>query len=80
MAHDVVSGRGKWGEALDPKDGPLPTDEAHATAATVGMFKGAKYDPVGNYRSQRTCRMLSVEQPFCAACRQVINSVLTAEL
>ena len=80
VAHDTISVRSKWGAALDPKAGPLPSDPATATAATVGMFQGAKYDPVQNYRSQLQCRMREVDQPFCAACRQVISSVLEAEL
>jgi hypothetical protein len=80
VAHDAVSVRSKWGDALDPENGPLPTDSATATAATVGMFKGAKYDPVNNYRSQLSCRMREVDKPFCAACRQVIASVLESEL
>lgn len=80
VAHDTVSVRSKWGEALDPEDGVLPTDPATATADTIGMFRGAKYDPDHNYRSQLRCRMRDVDQPFCAACRQVISSVLAAEL
>lgn len=80
VAHDVISVRSKWGGVLDPMDGDLPTDPATATAATVGMFRGAKYDPEHNYRSQLRCRMRDVDQPFCAACRQVISSVLSCEL
>jgi hypothetical protein len=80
VAHDAVSVRSKWGEALHPKDGDLPSDLATATAATVGMFKGAKYNTETNYRSQLHCRMRNVDQPFCAACRQVIRSVLACEL
>jgi hypothetical protein len=80
VAHDVISVRSKWGEVLDPRDGDLPTEPAAATTATVGMFKGAKYDPDNNYRSQLQCRMRDVDKPFCAACRQVISSVLACEL
>ena len=80
VAHDPTSVRNKWGDLLDPPEGTLPSDLATATAATVGMFQGAKYDPVQNYRSQLQCRMREVDQPFCAACRQVIGSVLSCEL
>jgi hypothetical protein len=80
VAHDPVSVRAKWGGLLDPEDGVLPTDPATATADTVGMFQGAKYNPVQNYRSQLDCRMRGVDKPFCAACRQVIGSVLECEL
>ena len=80
VAHDVVSVRAKWGELLDPRDGNLPTDPAMATPQTVGMFLGAKYNRLDNYRAQLNCRMRSVDQPFCAAYRQVIRSVLSCEL
>jgi hypothetical protein len=80
VAHDTISVRSKWGEVLDPEDGDLPTDLTTATTDTVGMFKGAKYDPDRNYRSQLHCRMREVDKPFCAACRQVISSVLASEL
>ncbi len=80
VAHDAISVRSKWGELLAPQDGSLPTDPATATTATVGMFKGAKYDPDRNYRSQLTCRMREVDKPFCAACQEVISSVLACEL
>jgi hypothetical protein len=80
VAHDVISVRSKWGAALNPQTGALPSNLATATAATVGMFKGAKYDPDNNYRSQLTCRMREVDKPFCAACCQVIRSVLSSEL
>jgi hypothetical protein len=80
VAHDTISVRSKWGEVLDPRDGDLPTDLTTATIDTVGMFKGAKYDPDRNYRSQLHCRMREVDKPFCAACRQVISSVLGSEL
>jgi len=78
VARDVASVRGKWGALLTPGVAlPTPDD---APAATVGMFRGAKYDPVGNFRAQQTCRMRFVTHPYCAACRQIIDGVLTAEL
>jgi len=80
VAHDEASVRTKWGDLLAPQDGALPTNAATTPAGTVGMFQGAKYDPVNNYRSQLHCRMREVNQPFCAACRQVIGSVLASEL
>ena len=79
VARDEVGVRSKWGAVLDPQDGQLPTDPATATATTVGMFQGAKY-ATGNCRAQLTCRMRQVDQPFCAACREVIASVLESEL
>ena len=80
VAHDAISARSKWGKLLKPKTVAMPTDPANATPATVGMFKGAKYNKKNNYRSQLHCRMREVDQPFCAACRQVISSVLACEL
>jgi hypothetical protein len=78
VAHDVASVRAKWGALLTPGVA-LPTPDG-APAGTVGMFRGAKYDPDNNYRAQQTCRMRFVTLPYCAACRQVIDGVLAAEL
>jgi len=77
VAKDETDARAKWGELFDPKIQPHPTDQT--TVRTVGMFAGAKYD-AAQWRSQATCRMFVPEGPFCAACRQVISSVLASEL
>ncbi len=84
VAQDEPSVRAKWGELLTPgialPTAAEPQPGGPPVETLVGMFQGAKWDPVGNYRSQLNCRMRSVEFDFCAACQSVIRSVLQSEL
>lgn len=53
---------------------PQPTPVA---AGTVGLFEGADYYHCRVYRPEFNCRMRSLNNPFCAVCRQVIVKKLT---
>jgi hypothetical protein len=53
----------------DPQGNPLP-------AATVGLYEGAHYYHCGAFRPQFDCRMRSLNNPFCAVCRQQIRRTL----
>lgn len=43
----------------------------------VGVFEGAFYRPRGFFRPQMRCKMRSMDEPFCAVCRDVIGRRLS---
>jgi hypothetical protein len=47
-----------------------------APPGTVGAFEGAHYYHCGAYRPEYNCLMRALDQPFCAACRRVIDNTL----
>ena len=52
-----------------------PQPDPHA-ADYVGAFEGARYMHCGLYRPSYDCRMRTLGQPFCGACRKVIRDTL----
>lgn len=54
----------------DPRPSPVAD-------GTVGAFEGAHYYHCGAFRPEFTCRMRSIEQPFCRVCSRVIIDALT---
>ena len=72
----------KWGWAVaattalptmsNPNCATVDNRASTAPAGTVGLFEGAHYYHCGAYRPEHNCKMLSLGQPFCRVCRQVI--------
>ena len=75
---DFERSRLKWGHLVNVADAdlgvshPLPGPGPH-----IGAFEGAKYRPTGAFRPEFDCRMRTVNQPFCAVCREVIAGRLS---
>jgi len=44
----------------------------------VGLWEGGFYQPTGHYRSQYTCRMDRLAEPFCRACERHLTIKLAA--
>jgi hypothetical protein len=49
---------------------PIPTPETSQYASVVGLFEGARYQPIGMYRPRLDCLMRALNRPFCEICRQ----------
>lgn len=76
----------KWNGLVDPST-PMPTQEngdcdvsnttpSPVPAGTVGAFAGADNYHCDVYRGEYSCKMRSLQQPFCAVCQDIINAVL----
>ena len=61
----------KWNGWIQ-QDVPLPTPDTLAHAANLGLFEGAFYHDRGVYRPRHTCRMRSLNSPFCEVCAEAI--------
>jgi IgA peptidase M64 len=67
----------KWAHLVNVADADLGVEHALAgDGPHVGAFKGAKYRTEHAYRPEFDCRMRTVNQPFCAVCREVIEKAL----
>jgi hypothetical protein len=57
----------------DPQVSPVPT-------STVGLFEGAHHYHCGLFRPEFNCKMRALDDPFCAVCRERIQTVLNPHL
>ena len=51
---------------------PVPTPQTTTYGSVVGLFEGAQYQPTGWYRPQLNCLMRSLNQNYCAVCRETL--------
>src|SRR5512132_519014 len=81
----------KWRSVLTSPQDALPTTanahcaqcdpQANPRAADyVGAYEGARYMHCGCYRPAYDCRMRTLGQPFCGACRKTIRDTLAPYL
>ncbi len=49
---------------------PLPTPKTAPYDGIIGLFEGAKYLPLGNYRPRQRCMMRSLADGFCPVCAE----------
>jgi IgA Peptidase M64 len=59
----------KWASWVLPAT-PVPTPDAAPYLNVVGLFEGANYQTMGQYRPMHTCAMRALGAPFCAICAQ----------
>jgi hypothetical protein len=59
----------KWRNWIEP-DTPLPTHDAGIDS--IGLFEGARYMTEGIYRPKYTCKMRSLNQPYCEICTEAL--------
>ena len=64
---------GLW-ECDDPWTPPCPTPDFNYTK--YGLFEGARYLSEGIYRPKHTCKMRSLNQPFCDVCKNAIQEAI----
>jgi len=69
VTYETDPGKIKWQHWIDPET-PLPTPESDIES--VGLFEGARYLSEGIFRPKYTCRMKSLNQPYCPICREAI--------
>ena len=81
----------KWRSVLTSPAHPLPTtanaDNAHCDPQGnprppdyVGAYDGARYMHSGCYRPSFNCKMRTLGEPFCGACRKAIRDALAPHL
>jgi hypothetical protein len=79
VADDCRPGALKWAHLVNVAEADLGVDHAiTGPGPHIGAFLGAKYRTAGAYRPEFDCRMRTVNQPFCAVCREAIGKVLGA--
>jgi hypothetical protein len=77
VADDCRLGALKWAHLVNVAETDLGVDHAiTGPGPHIGAFLGAKYRTAGAYRPEFDCRMRTVNQPFCAVCREAIGKVL----
>ncbi|MEI6127248.1 MAG: M64 family metallopeptidase [Pseudomonadota bacterium] len=59
----------KWKSWIEA-DTPIPT--ANDIIDSIGLFKGARYLTDSIYRPKYTCKMRSLNQPYCEICREAL--------
>ena len=61
----------KW-RAWIPAGTPIPTSPAASYAGVVGLFQGARYDPVSCFRPKLDCCMNHPPAAFCEVCSEAL--------
>lgn len=59
----------KWSSWIEA-DTPVPT--SNDSIDSIGLFKGARYLTDKIYRPKYTCKMRSLNQPYCAICNEAL--------
>ena len=76
----------KWSHLVAASTSVLTTQNADCTqcdpqadsvpTGTVGLFEGAHHYHCGVFRPEFNCKMRAVDDPFCAVCREHIQTIL----
>ncbi len=61
----------KWSSWIEGGT-PLPTPDDAMHEKALGLFEGAYYHNRGVYRPRHTCKMRSLDDPFCEVCAEAI--------
>jgi hypothetical protein len=62
----------RYWNGLIAADTPLPTTGDYCIDC-IGKFEGARYKTTGIYRPKYTCKMRSLNQPFCEVCDKALE-------